>query len=504
MATVEETSEQEYFQERVDALKDIEQYPHKFEVSIPLAEYRDKYDHLEKNQYDFDTTHTVSGRLTAVRASSKKLHFYRIVSAETELQVMVNKMYYKEDAKYDMKTLSKILRKGDIIGIVGHPTRTKTGELSILGTDVIMLAPSYHVIPRQLKDKGLRYRNRHVDFLVNKESRDKMYTRSRIVQYLRNFLIGLGFIEVETPMMHPIAGGASAKPFVTHHNALNSDFFLRVAPELYLKRAVVSGFERVFEIGKQYRNESIDLTHNPEFTTCEFYWAYADYFDLMNVTEELLSGMVSEIRGSPKVTYGGVGIDFTAPFRRISMMDELEKQLGVEFPDVTYDSDEMGAFFEKVCSDRGIVVPEPKTNARLLDRLVSTYIEPMCVNPTFITDYPLILSPLAKVHRSNPQLTERFELFINGTEYCNAYTELNDPFDQRQRFIDQVKDRDKGDDEAQDHDEEYCRVLEYGLPPTAGWGLGIDRLTMMLTDSDNIKEVIMFPAMRIENESASD
>lgn len=358
-----------------------------------------------------------------------------------------------------------------------------------------------------LKDQETRYRQRYLDLMLNSEVRQVFKTRSKIVTYIRKFLDDLDFLEVETPMMNMIAGGAAARPFVTHHNELNMTLYMRIAPELYLKELVVGGLDRVYEIGKQFRNEGIDLTHNPEFTTCEFYMAFADYNDLMEITEKMLSGMVKELTGGYKIKYHANGldkdpieIDFTPPFRRIDMIEDLEKVANFNIPK-DLSSDEANKYLRDACAKYEIKCPPPETTTRLLDKLVGHFLEELCVNPTFIINHPEIMSPLAKWHRSKPGLTERFELFVNKREVCNAYTELNDPVVQRQRFAEQLKDRQSGDDEAMALDETFCTALEYGLPPTGGWGLGIDRLSMLLTDSQNIKEVLFFPAMKPQDEA---
>ncbi|KAG1669015.1 hypothetical protein FOA52_000608 [Chlamydomonas sp. UWO 241] len=340
---------------------------------------------------------------------------------------------------------------------------------------------------------------------LTEQVRDIFFTRSRIIQFIRRYLDTRGFLEVETPMMNMIPGGAAARPFKTFHNDLNMGLFMRIAPELFLKMLVVGGIDRVYEIGRQFRNEGIDMTHNPEFTTCEFYQAYADYFDLLDMTETLVCAMVLELKGSYKIQYHANGqdndpieIDFTPPWKRISMVSGLEEALGVKFP-TDLESPEARKMLSEQCAKHNVSCPAPQTPARLLDKLVGDFLENQCINPTFICDHPQLMSPLAKWHRDLPGMTERFELFINTKEVCNAYTELNDPIRQRELFNDQAGAKEEGDDEAMFIDENFCTALEYGLPPTGGWGMGIDRMAMLLTDTQTIKEVLLFPAMKPED-----
>lgn len=495
----------------VRALKEAGEnpYPHKFHVSMTIPEFIEKYAHaVEPGQQLEQPVVSLAGRIYSKRAAGTRLVFYDLRGDGVKVQIIADA---KKGGSTFLEDHAKV-RRGDIVGVKGYAGKSRKGEFSIFATEVVLLSYCLHMLPKLeqgLADSEVRFRQRYLDLIVNQSNRDIFVRRSKIIKYVRQFLDDRGFLEVETPMMSAIPGGATAKPFKTYHEDLKTTMYMRVAPELYLKMLVIGGLDKVYEIGRNFRNESIDLTHNPEFTACEFYAAYLDYSDLMEITEVMLSSLVKEVTGDYVITYHPEGrdgravqIDFTPPFKRISMVSGLEERLRVKLGDPNFsipqdfESESTRQFLDELHNKLGVECEEPRTVARLLDSLVGEYIEPECINPAFICDHPQIMSPLAKWHRSLPGMTERFELFANGKELCNAYTELNDPEVQRERFRASQKDVTSGDEEAMVHDEDFCRSLEYGLPPTAGWGLGIDRLSMMLTDKYSIKEVLLFPAMK--------
>lgn len=501
-----------YYDQRLAMVKDMgllgAAYPHKFHRDRTIPAVVSTFSPLlkEKNS-KLGQVVSIAGRIMGKRSSSSKLHFIILAGDMEKVQLISSLSDYQTPD--DFASIHGKIKRGDVIGVVGVPGLSNTGEFSIFVTKIQLLSTCFHMLPDDyfgLSSIEQRFRQRYLDFIVNQSNIKVFQTRSRIIRYIRNFFEKLDFTEVETPVLNALAGGAAARPFVTHHNDLNQTMYLRIAPELYLKELVVGGIDRVFEIGKQFRNEGIDLTHNPEFTSCEAYWAYHDYNDWMEATENLLHGLAVELFGSPIVPYTphdaegnplpATQFNFSKPFRRLRVIPELESHLNVSLSDVDFDSEEGTKILHDLCVKHHVECVPPLTVPRLLDALIAEFMEPLCHDPCFICDHPRVMSPLAKWHRDDVRLTERFELFVNKKELVNAYTELNNPIVQREEFEKQMANRDKGDDESMAIDEDFITSLEYALPPTGGWGLGIDRLVMFLTSQANIKEVVLFPAMK--------
>lgn len=439
------------------------------------------HDDLERE----GTVVAVAGRIVAFRDFGKGA-FLHIQDRKGKIQVYARKDTLKEPG-FDV---FKKLDIGDIIGVEGKVFKTKTEELTILADRARLLTKSMRPLPEKwhgLKDVEERYRKRYLDLIVNEKARRVFVSRAKIIEYIRSFFTSRDFIEVETPMMQVLPGGATAKPFVTHHNALNMDLYLRIAPELYLKRLVVGGFERVFEINRNFRNEGISVRHNPEFTMLEFYQAYATYEDLMDLTETLVSSLVQELFGTTRIAYNGREIDFIVPWRRMTMAEAMGELGGFDLAKAGGVTD-----LRARARELGLEDVEKDTRGKIITRIFETLCEEKLVQPTFITKYPVEVSPLAKRSKEDPTITERFELYISGMEIANGFNELNDPEDQKERFLEQIREKEEG----VVLDEDYVTALEYGLPPTAGEGVGIDRLTMLLTDSPSIRDVILFPLLK--------
>ncbi|MBP6126396.1 MAG: lysine--tRNA ligase [Leptotrichiaceae bacterium] len=492
MSTQAQTSENQIINEKLKKVEELKE--------IGLEPYGRKYEKIDEiaeiNKYD-DTSDKIfktAGRIVAFRRMGKN-GFGHIQDPTGKLQYYVK----KDEVGEEQYEIYKKLGVGDFLGVEGTLFKTQTGELTLRVKNFEVLSKNIRPLPEKfhgLTDVETRYRQRYVDLVMNSEVMETMKKRFQIIRFFRTYLETKGFIEVETPMMHPIAGGATAKPFETHHNALDMELFLRIAPELYLKRLLVGGFEKVFEINRSFRNEGISIKHNPEFTMMELYQAYADFNDMMDLTEDLISSLTIELHKKNEIEYEGQKINMAKPWRRVTMKDIVKEVSGFDFNSISTDEEAI----EKAKA-MGISLDKDKTYTKygILNIIFEEKVESTLINPTFITEYPKEISPLAKNKKGEDDWVDRFELFISGREFANAYSELNDPRDQKERFEEQVKLKEAGDDEAQGMDLDYIRALEYGMPPAGGLGIGMDRLVMLLTDSTSIRDVLLFPTLRKED-----
>ena len=480
----------EQMQVRINKMHQIEEhgwkpFGYKFEVSNYSGDINRNFEELSANEIVV----RVAGRIMAIRGHGKTC-FMDMQDKDGRIQIYVRKDAIGEE-NY---ALIKLLDIGDIVGVSGSVFRTHMGELSVKAAAIEILSKSLRPLPEKwhgLKDVDIRYRQRYVDLIVNPEVRRTFVLRSKIIKTMRDILDDNGYLEVETPIMNTIPGGAAARPFITYHNALDMQLYLRIATELHLKRLVVGGFDRVYELGRVFRNEGIDIKHNPEFTSVEIYQAYGDYNDMMDLTEKIVSEIAQKVLGTMKITYEGQEIDLTPPWPRMSMIEAVEKYTGQNFEGVT------DVETARKMADAINVPYEPSFGVgKIINACFEEYVEAKLIQPTFITGHPKEISPLAKSNPDNPEITDRFEGFIYGREICNGFTELNDPIDQRERFLKQVEERNAGDEEANMMDENFLDALEHGLPPTGGLGIGVDRLVMLLTDSSSIRDVLLFPTMK--------
>ena len=478
--------------DKLDALRElgIDPFGTKFVRTNEAGKLMAAYADLTKEDLDEKEVEvSLAGRIMTKRAMGKA-SFAHIQDLSGRIQIYVRADSVPEH-KYKAFDLLDI---GDMIGVQGVVFKTKTGELSVKVTDLEVLTKSLLPLPDKfhgLKDVETRYRQRYVDLIVNPDVQKTFITRSRIIQSMRRYLDDRGYLEVETPTLHAIAGGASARPFITHHNALDMQLFMRIAIELHLKRLIVGGLEKVYEIGRVYRNEGISTRHNPEFTMIELYEAYADYQDIMNLTESLIAHIAKEVLGSTVITYQGQEVDLTPAWRRVSMVDLIKEVVGVDFSAQMTDEEA-----HRLAAEHKVPVEKHMTFGHIVNAFFETFCEHTLIQPTFVTGHPVAISPLAKKNANDPRFTDRFELFIVAREHANAFTELNDPIDQRQRFEAQLLEKAAGNDEAHEMDDDFIRALEYGLPPTGGLGIGVDRLVMLLTDAPSIRDVLLFPHMR--------
>ena len=480
--------------------------PYPAESFVINATADDIHKNYENSKTDYKDI-SIAGRLMSRRIMGSA-SFAEIQDSTGRLQIYVRRddISTAENPEFYNTVFKKLLGIGDFIGVTGYIFTTQTGEISLHVTKLTVLSKAVKPLPIVKRDEEgtihdgftdpeQRYRQRYVDLTVNPEVKNTFVTRSKIISNMRRYFDDHGWLEVETPILQAVHGGAAARPFQTHHNTLDMPLFLRIANELYLKRLIVGGFDGVYEFGKMFRNEGMDRTHNPEFTSMEIYVAYKDYIWMMEMVEQLLEKVTQTIHGVTQVSVGGKKIDFAGPYRRLTMFDSIKEFTGVDVSEL----DEEG--LRKVCAQLKIEVDASMGKGKLIDEIFGAKVEANLIQPTYITDYPIEMTPLAKKHRSKPGLVERFELFVNGKEIANAYTELNDPIDQRERFEEQLKLAARGDDEAMAMDEDFLRALEYGMPPTSGLGIGIDRLTMLLTDNSSIQEVLFFPQMRAEKKA---
>ncbi len=496
------STEQQLIENRIEKMtrfreRGDEPFKYAFARTCSIAEARAAFEAAERDSAEPDQVTvpvTVAGRMVGLRGQGK-VTFADLRDASGRIQVFLRSNDLGDDAYGHLKDLDI----GDFLGIEGHVFRTRRGEVTVRAEKHLLLTKSLRPLPEKwhgLTDVETRYRQRYLDMVANPEVLETFRRRIKIISIMRQWLSEQGFLEVETPMLHHIPGGATARPFITHHNTFDRDFYLRIAPELHLKRLIVGGFEKVFEINRCFRNEGVDTLHNPEFTMMELYEAYQDYMGLMDETEEMLSHVTREVAGGAAFEYQGQTIDMARPWKRLSLFEAIREYAGI---DLEPHKDARNAAANQAES-AGCVIDDQMGYGKIVDEVMSEKVKPNLIQPTFLYDYPLEISPLAKKKRGNPNLTERFQLFIAGMEMGNAFSELNDPIDQRERFMDQVRQRERGDDEAQYLDEDYITALEVGMPPTAGLGVGIDRLAMLLTDSASIREVIFFPQLRTIDE----
>ena len=456
----------------------------KFNRTNTAGEIKANYEKFEQKDV------TVAGRIIAKRIMGKA-SFCTIQDSDGKIQSYISINDLGEESYKAFKTWDI----GDIIGITGFVFKTRTEEISVHAKSAILLSKSLRPLPEKfhgLKDVDLRYRQRYVDLIMNPEVKETFIKRTQIINEIRNILNEKGYLEVETPILNTISGGATARPFVTHHNTLDIDMYLRIATELNLKRLIVGGYDKVYEIGRIFRNEGMDIRHNPEFTSIEFYAAYQDYHDMMDITEEIFQRCSMKVCGTTKITYQGTEIELGGKWKRISMIDSIKEVTGVDFNTINTDEEAVS-----LAKERNIEIPNGKeTRGNVISLFFDEYVEKTLIQPTFIYDYPIEISPLAKKCKDDPRLTQRFEAFIGGREYGNAFSELNDPIDQYERFKEEIRARENGDDEAGMMDEDFVNALEYAMPPTGGEGIGIDRLVMLLTDSASIRDVLLFPTMK--------